>query len=197
MSVKAISWALDHVTGLTATQKCILISIADRCNQDNECWPSYDDICRRTGADRHTVSRALKKFVAMGIVEKAKRFSKSTVYKLLISEQMHTAISEQMHTATSADIPTLTVNEPSKEPNAQKDDGFEEFWGAYPRKVARAKAESAWRNIGKKDQKAAINSLSSWPFSDDKKFVPYPATWINQRRWEDADETESNEGFVL
>lgn len=192
MSVRAISWALDEVDGLTATQKCILIALADRCNQDYECWPSYDDIQRRTGAKRHTISRSIQKFVAMGIMEKRRRFSNSSIYRLIISDHMDTAISDQMDTTISAKKVTLTVTEPSKESNGQ----FDEFWHLYPRKVAKAKAEKAWRNLTKTDKKAALMSVTTWPFSAETRFIPHAATWINQKRWED-DETTTTEGFVL
>lgn len=192
MSVRAISWALDEVDGLTATQKCILIAMADRCNQDHECWPSYTDLIRRTGADRHTVSRAISKFVARGLITKKRRFGSSTVYKLAISVHMPTSISVDMPTSISGDMPTLTVKEPSKESNAR----FEQFWESYPRKLAKARAEIAWRNLTKKDQEAALAGVKTWPFSDEKKYIPYPATWLNQKRWED-DETTTTEGFVL
>jgi hypothetical protein len=98
-----------------------------------------------------------------------------------------------MHTASSVEMPTLTVNEPSKEPNAH----FEEFWSLYPRKAGKPKAESSFRSLTKKDQQAAIAKLPSYSFSDDKQYIPYPATWLNQRRWEDEDAEKANEGFVL
>lgn len=202
MSVRAISWALDEVEGLTATQKCILIALADRCNQDHECWPSYTDLIRRTGADRHTISRSIQKFVAKGLVEKRRRFGSSTVYRLCISGDIHTISSAQMPTIISAHIPTLTVKESldTNIYNGQKiknDHGFDEFWAAYPRKVAKARALTAWRNLNKADRKAAIDALPSWPFSTEQKYIPHAATWLNQRRWEDDNNTTTTEGFVL
>lgn len=218
MSVRAISWALDEVEGLTATQKCILIALADRCNQDHECWPSYTDLIRRTGADRHTISRSIQKFVAKGLVEKRRRFGSSTVYRLCISADMHTTkndqkqsdisgdmptiSSAQMPTIISAHMPTLTVKESidTNIYNGQKiknDHGFDEFWTAYPRKVAKARALTAWRNLNKADRKAAMDALPSWPFSTEQKYIPHAATWLNQRRWEDDNNTTTTEGFVL
>jgi hypothetical protein len=35
MSIAAINWALNHVSGITSTQKAILIALADRANEDN------------------------------------------------------------------------------------------------------------------------------------------------------------------
>jgi len=65
---------------------------------------------------------------------------------------------------------------------------FEEFWLPLIRKVGKAKAEKAWRNLTVKDQKAAMGVLPDhlvlWS-GKERQFIPHPATWINQRRWED------------
>lgn len=69
---------------------------------------------------------------------------------------------------------------------------FEEFYLAYPRKVAKQDAVKAWEKINpdleKKEKimialSQAINS-DDW-VRDDGRFVPYPASWLNGRRWED------------
>lgn len=68
--------------------------------------------------------------------------------------------------------------------------GFPEFWVAYPKKVAKGAAESAWLKLGTAERDAAIEAIQrqrSWPcFTQappDKQ--PHPATWLNARRWED------------
>ena len=78
------------------------------------------------------------------------------------------------------------------------DDGFADFWKQYPKKVAKPAAEKAWRKLkpsgqmhadllaGLKKQKAS----DQWQ-KDGGKFIPHPATWLNQRRWEDAGEGAS------
>lgn len=69
---------------------------------------------------------------------------------------------------------------------------FEEFWKAYPRKKSKGQAIKAWNTLNPDlflfDQimnaiKKAINS-SSWK-KDNGQFIPYPATWIRARGWED------------
>jgi hypothetical protein len=64
-------------------------------------------------------------------------------------------------------------------------DGFPEWYASYPRKEARPHAEKAWRKLSTADRKAALDALDSWPFPQDKKFTPLPASWLNARRWED------------
>lgn len=70
--------------------------------------------------------------------------------------------------------------------------GFEEFWKAYPRKVAKPAAAKAWRRVGAEaellgrilaDIRGRIGS-AAWT-KDDGQFIPHPATYLNARRWED------------
>lgn len=74
---------------------------------------------------------------------------------------------------------------------------FDIFWEAYPRKEAKAVAQKSWNKLMPLDDAEAnaliekiITALEAhkrtdqWT-KDDGKFIPYPATWLNQRRWED------------
>jgi hypothetical protein len=70
---------------------------------------------------------------------------------------------------------------------------FREFWEAYPRKIAKTVAYTAfWKTIKAKasfeDIMAAVHahSLSDQWKKDDGKFIPYASTWLNQKRWEDV-----------
>ena len=66
---------------------------------------------------------------------------------------------------------------------------FESFYSTYPRKVARPAAEKAWRKLSPEDQKLAIMSLpdhiQEWKGRGDIQFVPYPASFLNGKRWLD------------
>ena len=70
---------------------------------------------------------------------------------------------------------------------------FEEFWKAYPRhEGGRALCEKAW--VSKKldreadgilaDIRARLGDAGQWK-SIEKRFIPHPKTYLNQRRWED------------
>ena len=85
--------------------------------------------------------------------------------------------------------PTITNNQVNP-PTPQG--GFDEFWKSYPKKVGKGAAEKAWSNAkinghflevmsSLEDQKQSIQ----WG-KDGGQFIPNPATWINQRRWEDS-----------
>lgn len=67
--------------------------------------------------------------------------------------------------------------------------GFAEFWMSYPKKVGKAEAERKWKNL-KPDVGAVLSAVKRQSASeqwrrDGGQFVPYPATWLHQRRWED------------
>jgi hypothetical protein len=68
---------------------------------------------------------------------------------------------------------------------------FEAFWTIYPRKVAKGAAWRAWSAV---KERPCLDTLTAsvrsqavsvqWT-KDNGQFIPHPATWINQRRWED------------
>lgn len=71
-------------------------------------------------------------------------------------------------------------------------DEFEMFWHDYPRKVARGRAEKAWKATAK--VRPALDSILSsiaraklsdqWS-KDGGTFIPHPATWLNAQGWAD------------
>jgi len=67
--------------------------------------------------------------------------------------------------------------------------GFAEWWSEYPRKDAKGDARKAYAKALKRSTPAELlTRLRLYPFQRDPKFVPMPATWINQGRWESAGE---------
>jgi hypothetical protein len=68
---------------------------------------------------------------------------------------------------------------------------FEEWWAAYPRKVGKADAERKYEIALKRATPevllVALNRFASLNQSADPRFIPHPATWLHQGRWEDAD----------
>jgi len=64
---------------------------------------------------------------------------------------------------------------------------FEVFWREYPRKVGKLKAERIWDRHRLHHNKI-MSGLRRWMTSldwIDVQFIPYPATFLNQRRWEE------------
>lgn len=67
---------------------------------------------------------------------------------------------------------------------------FDDFWNAWPKKVARRDAEKAWEKEGC-DEKADVvieavkRQLRTIWSGKEPKFIPYPATWLRGHRWQD------------
>lgn len=85
----------------------------------------------------------------------------------------------------------------------QEDSGFfERFWEAYPKRKGKEAARRAFRKlnadealmetmlcaIGREKQSAQWRENGG-------KYIPYPATWLNQRRWEDEPDGPEDDGL--
>lgn len=69
---------------------------------------------------------------------------------------------------------------------------FELFWKAYPRKIAKPNAIRSWKKLNPDEKltKAILTGVEKWKTTpqwkkDNGQFIPHPATFLNQRRWED------------
>lgn len=74
---------------------------------------------------------------------------------------------------------------------------FDNFWGIYRYKVSRQEAEKSWSKLKDEEKLDCIAKLPSWLEHQkaSKKFLPYPSTFLNQKRWTDEleDFTEAEE----
>jgi len=76
---------------------------------------------------------------------------------------------------------------------------FQLFWTAYPRKVSKQSALKSWVKISpdesltQKILKAVEQqkNMDQWT-RDGGQFIPHPATWLNQKRWEDEVDVGKN-----
>ena len=73
---------------------------------------------------------------------------------------------------------------------------FGRFWEVYPKKKGKGDAEKAFRKANV-DVDVLINAVNrqkqseDW-LKEDGRFIPYPATWLNGRRWEDEPDKDKN-----
>ena len=86
---------------------------------------------------------------------------------------------------------SASLSKSSKPESAGSDDpGFEAFWSAYPRREGKGQARRAWgAAVRKVTPEAILAGLSRATFSNDPKFRPLPATWLNGERWLDQQPT--------
>lgn len=97
--------------------------------------------------------------------------------------QKHTQLTVKFESTRSAPKSRGGTSEPA---------GFAEFYAAYPRKVARSDAAIAFGKLSVDDgllrtMLVAIEGQSrtgDW-LKNGGKYIPYPATWLNGKRWLD------------
>jgi hypothetical protein len=97
-------------------------------------------------------------------------------------------------------IPDSLIPDPRSSqatPPEQEDTGFGRFWDVYPKKRKRGDAEKAWKaahingHLG--EILAAIEKQKrskDWT-KEGGQFIPYPASWIRARGWEDEIEEQA------
>jgi len=69
MSVDATiaTWKLDK--SISAIQKLLLLSLADRAGENAECWPGLKRLMKDTNLDRHTIVDNRKLLIEKGLIE--------------------------------------------------------------------------------------------------------------------------------
>ena len=82
--------------------------------------------------------------------------------------------------------------EKKQEEEQIKEERFNIFWNKYPKKASKANAKKAFFKANFNDVvfSEMLNSIEKFKKTkewkkDKGQFIPYPATWLNQRRWED------------
>lgn len=81
--------------------------------------------------------------------------------------------------------------EPSIQPSLEPPVSFADFWELYPRKIGKGAAEKSWKVAIKREDPVVIlarlhERVEWWRRArTEKQFIPHPATWLNQKRWDD------------
>ena len=96
--------------------------------------------------------------------------------------------------------PVTTKEKPQDKP---ADVLFDEFWKAYPKKQGKdlAKTSFAKRKVSKELLQQMLLSIDQQKSTDQWKkdggqFIPAPATWLNQGRWQDEITTIGKTNFM-
>ncbi len=98
-------------------------------------------------------------------------------------------IADSYQLATSEQSRAIVRVEKSK-----SSDSFEYFWKAYPKKVGKTDALKSWNKLNP-DLREVLTALS-WQIESDQwnksngQFIPNPATYLNQGRWQDEQPLE-------
>ena len=101
--------------------------------------------------------------------------------------------------SVNSGLPLVTQTKGNQEPITNNQvikplsnpDGFDEFWFAYPKKVGKGEAKKLWAKLKVNGRLpsvlsaiAAQKSTAQWQ-KEGGQFIPLPATWLRQGRWDD------------
>lgn len=83
----------------------------------------------------------------------------------------------------------MAEHPPEKEKTSATERRFARFWDAYPKKVGKGAAEKSFAKFKPDDSltDTMIQAIEAQKRTRQWKegYIPNPATWLNQRRWED------------
>lgn len=133
------------------------------------------------------------KLTSHGIKKRAEKvFGKREREAVRYSESVSGDVSATETGAETGERKAKQSTEKNSKQNIVSDDRFQQFWATYPRKVGKGAALKAWMKIKPSADLhsrilKAIEEQKNTPqwTRDDGQFIPHPATWLNQGRWDD------------
>jgi len=103
-------------------------------------------------------------------------------------------VSEPMPTDAKHAKENQNQNQKQKPRKGYIDGRFTAFWDAYPKHVKKQDAEKAWLRLNPSEEltQTIINHVLKMRASPDwqkeqGKYIPYPASYLNGKRWEDEE----------
>jgi hypothetical protein len=94
---------------------------------------------------------------------------------------------KETETETKRQTQTLAPSGAAREPAGE----FDEWYNAYPRHVGRGAAVTAYKAARKKADHATLlagaTRAAKQHFNTEQRFIPHPATWLNEERWLDEE----------
>ena len=121
-----------------------------------------------------------------------KRKETQSVTESAPQSQTHSGTQKKAETETESETYISTSN----------DALFEDFWNAYPRKIAKKEAGKKFAKAVKDgtDPNTIIAGAKTYAASvagKERKYIAHPTTWLNQGRWEDEAEEPAPKPFDL
>lgn len=198
----------------------LILIVAGRSNRGgylllNEHLPYNDEMLAAVlQRPLNTVRLALETFVRLGMIEFVTSQDQNVIYITNFDAHQNLEgmekIREQTRLRTQKYRQNLlpevrhgdvTVTPKNKNKNIYTSK-FENFWELYPRKVGKGQAQKAWMKQACNEEavekilEALETQKNSNYFSQDPKFIPHPATWLNGQRWFDELPESKAEDYI-
>lgn len=196
MSIEMMNsaWNTDN---LTPTKKLILLLLGSYADENHQCYPSHRHIANKIGLkDTKGVQRTIQEFEKLGYLKIERRKKEnggytSNKYTLLLPMGGKTHRGRGRD-SEGAENPVNTKEE-TKTNNIKKEifyrSSFEKFYEIYPKKVGKKKAFESFHKIKESEIEKVLIKIEEYAVTVkdkiDIQWIPNPATWLNQERWND------------
>ncbi|OIR41170.1 hypothetical protein BJP08_08060 [Corynebacterium sp. NML140438] len=216
MSLKAMLWVMEEAPVENQGELAVLYALADRAD-DRGCgaFPSQEWIATRARCSVRTVRRKLQALEESRVIRRGdqdlvshyRADRRPTVWDINIHDRTHgpgghddradsydttggqIRSNDRTNQVERPDTGVLQTVHNHPEPSKNQHAHFDEFWGIYPRRVGKRKAESeflrACTRAPVEEILAGARRLATDPNLPEKRFIPHPATWLHQDRWGD------------
>lgn len=209
--IKGFHDLIERKEGLSTGQIALWYALMYR---NNRCtWQEWFSVSNQTlvihtGLSRQGIQKARNSLKQLGAIDFKANGTLATSYKmnsLAITEatsnsyQVGCQVGFQDGCQVGCQVGS-TLTKPKPKPKLKQDttpispNDFAAFWEAYPKKKAKGDAEKAWRGV-RAELSVILEAVnrqkrsSDWQ-KDGGKYIPYPATWLRGKRWEDAEPPE-------
>jgi hypothetical protein len=196
MGIKFMAMAIDAKIA-NSGQKFVLVMLANHCNDHTrQCNPSQKLLAEECSMGLSTLKRHIASLEEAGYLETINVFKdniqRPNQYLLKFSSSPNRATPQpesgyppSPNRATEPEVKTRI------EPVDQKNNFFEEFWKAYPRKTNKGFARKVFEKLKVDDamltkmiQAIYVQNKNVWK-DKDQQYIPHPSTWLNGERWDD------------
>lgn len=208
MSFQAMTWATAQTCG-SASAKLVLLMLANHSNgHTGQCNPRHKRLAAECDMTVETLKAHLKKLESLGFITIVHQYADGVQlpnqYILNLEgggvENSPEGGGKIWGEGGGKNSPPYNQEDkPVIKPSESTPTGFDSFWSIYPRKVAKPAALKAWKSarLTPTQIHTVLTDIRDRQNSDewtksDGQFIPHPATYLNQRRWEDATEVRAS-----
>lgn len=203
MAIQVMSAVWQHSKAKSG-DLLVALAIADFSNDKGLAFPAIPTLARKARLSPRQVKRAIDRLQGLGelVVLKNKGPHAVNLYRIVLGDKLSLGQDVMVTSATvGGDIcdqqgvtpmsPNPSV-ESSKNRHSLSANGFEAFRNAYPRKQGMSEAEKCWCKlnpthdlVSKIHTAIEQSKISDQWTRDGGRFIPSPAKWLLERRWED------------
>ncbi len=188
----------------------VLLAIGDHADDKGEAYPSVGTLAQKSRLSIRQVQRVLRQIAQSGELAIASNKGPKGCHKFRIQiNQYATGKGDKLSGVTNcqgdiSDIHGVTPMSPESSGTISKrvpqkkqsseilEKGWIQFLAVYPKRVAKKDARRAWDKLNPDEgltnkilaQIALAKKSEEWQKANGK-FIPFPASWLNGRRWED------------